>query len=114
MNKEEILKKAREEKDERELVIENKAHKLAAEIASCITAIMALYVVVDGFLLESGRMYDHAFVSSALVGICCLYFTVQHVYQAVMLKDKSKIFGAILFAMVTSFTFGIVVNKILF
>lgn len=114
MNKEEILKKAREEKDERVLVIENKAHRLAAEIASCITAILALYVVVDGFLLESGRVYDHAFVGSALVGICCLYFTVQQVYQAVMLKDKGKIFGAILFAMATSATFGIVVSKILF
>ena len=76
MNKDEILKKAREEKDERELVIINKAHRLAAEVASCITAILALYVVVDGFLLESGRTYDHAFVGSALVGICCLYFTV--------------------------------------
>lgn len=94
MNREEILAKAQKQTDERELVIKNKAYKYASEVMTFIIAILALYFVVDAFILENARVISAGVIGFALTTIATIYYAVYYVYIGVQLKRKNNIVEA--------------------
>lgn len=93
MNREEILAKAQKGTDERELVIKTKAYKYASEVSTTIGAFIALFLVVDGYILEHVRTFSGMDVGMLLVGVYTLYFAVYEGYRGFQLKDKVGILG---------------------
>lgn len=91
MNREEILKKAQNEKDERVLLEEVKAQKLGGGISSIAAACAALALVVDGFLLENYRTYDFLTVAFMFMAIGMLSNGVAALYKFIKLKDNGEI-----------------------
>lgn len=105
MNREEILAKAQKETDERELVMKNKAYKYASEVMTFVVGVMALFLVVDGFLLENVRTFSNIVIGATLVGVYCVYGAVYEGYLAYQLKNKGNIAGCLLMAGVAVFMF---------
>lgn len=108
MNKETILQKAQNEKDERENLITIKAHKLAGNISLTVAALIALALVADGYLGSGAdRSYDFLSVAAILMGVTSLNNLIFAIYQYVELKTKKSIadiavFGAVvIWAIVT-------------
>ncbi len=113
MNREEILAKAQKETDERELVIKNTAYKHASEVMAVILAALALFFVVDGFLLENVRDFSSAVIGAIMVGVYCIYGAVYEGYVAYHLKSKMGIVGCILMLVVASVMFTLFLSNIL-
>ncbi len=113
MNREEILAKAQKETDERELVIKNKGYKLASEVMTVIVAAMALYFVVDGFLLENVRQFSNTVLGSVMVGVYCIYAAVYEGYVGFQLKNKKGIAGCVILAVVAATMFKVLLSAIL-
>ena len=113
MNREEILAKAQKETDERELVIKNKAYKHASEAMTLVVAVLALYFVVDGYLLENIRQFGSAVIGTALVGSYCIYGAVYEGYVGYQLKNKMNIAGCAVMALVAATMFKVFLSSIL-
>ena len=113
MNREEILAKAQNEKDERELVIKNKAYKHASEVMTLIIAALALFFVVDGYLLENVREFSNMVIGSTLIGIFCIYSAVYEGYVGYHLKNKMSIAGCVLMTVIAVGTFKMFLSAIL-
>lgn len=113
MNREEILAKAQKETDERELLIKNKAYRYASEVMTTIMAVLALFLVVDGYLLENVRQFSSMAFGTAIVGIYCVYLAVYEGYVAYHLKDKKTIVGVIAVVLVASTMFTTFLSSIL-
>ncbi len=113
MNREEILAKAQKEVDERELVIKNKAYKHASEVMTLIVAVLALFFVVDGYLLENIRQFSNMLIGSTLIGIYCIYAAVYEGYLGYHLKNKMNIIACAFFAVISAGMFKIFLANIL-
>lgn len=113
MNREEILAKAKKETDERELVIKNTAYKHASEVMTVIVAVLALFFVVDGYLLESAREFGSSIIGATMVGIYCIYGAVYEGYTGYHLKNKKSIAGCGLMAVVAAVMFKLFLSNIL-
>lgn len=113
MNREEILAKAQKETDERELVIKNKGYKLASEVMTVIVAAMALFFVVDGFLLENVRQFSNMVLGCVMVGVYCIYGAIYEGYVGFQLKNKLSIAGCGVMAVVAAAMFKILLSNIL-
>lgn len=113
MNREEILAKAKKETDERELVIKNKAYKYAAEVATTIMAFVALYLVVDGMLLENVRTFDGTTVGAFLAGVGTIYIAIYEGYTGYHLKNKVSMLGCALIAGIAAMMFKFALSGIL-
>ncbi len=98
MNKETILQKAQQEKDERELAVKVKAYEFAGKITLAVIAFVALFVAIDGGILETGRNFDYKAIAALMVGVGVLYFSISDAYLFYGLKSKRKLFSAIFFA----------------
>lgn len=102
MNREEILAKAQKETDERELTVKNKAYRHASEVMTAMMAVLALYLVVDGYILENVRQFSSMTFGTGIVGIYCIYLAVYEAYVGYHLKDKKSIFGVISVLLIAS------------
>lgn len=91
------MKKAQGGKDEREQQLTIEAHKFAGTISILVTALLALAVVLDGYLLESARMYSFEAVAFLLIGIGGLNNFLFSVHQMITLKKKDRIPSVIVF-----------------
>lgn len=100
MNREEILAKAQKETDERELVIKNKAYKYASEVMTTIVALIALFCVVDGFLLENVRLFGTTTIGMGILTVALIYYAVYEGYVAYQLREKKSICGFAVMALV--------------
>ncbi len=98
MNKDEILKKAQNAKqDERTEAMTTKAHKLAGNIGILFACIVALIIIIDGYIFESGRTYDFLTVAFLLIGVGAVNNVVFSFYQLLTLKKYSRIADIIVF-----------------
>ena len=113
MNREEILAKAQKETDERELTIKNLAYKHASEVMTLIIAVLALFFVVDGFLLENIRSFTNVTMGCTLVGVYTVYGAVYEGYVGYQLKCKKSIIGCIMMAVIASAMFTLFLSTIL-
>ncbi len=113
MNREEILAKAQKETDERELVIKNTAYKHASEVMTVVIAALALFFVVDGYLLENVREFSSMVLGTAMVGIYCIYGAVFEGYIGYHLKNKKSNVGCVLMALVGAEMFTLFLSNIL-
>lgn len=113
MNREEILAKAQKETDERELVMKNKAYKYASEVMTVIIAALALFFVVDGYLLENVREVSNMVIGAVMVGIYCIYGAVYEGYVGYQLKNKMSIAGCVSMALVAAIMFKLFLSNIL-
>lgn len=91
MNRDEILKMAQSEKDERELLEDIKAQKLGGSISITIASFISLALVVDGYLLESYRTYDFVTVALMFIAISILNSWITALYRLIKLQDKKEI-----------------------
>lgn len=113
MNREEILAKAQKGTDERELLIKNKAYRWASEVMTAIMAVLALFLVVDGYFLENVRQFSSMAFGTAIVGIYCVYLAVYEACVGYHLKDKKSIYAVIVMGLVASAMFTTFLSSIL-
>ncbi len=113
MNKEEILAKAQNETDERELSVKNIAYKHASGAMALVIAVLALFFVVDGYLLENVRQFTSMTLGSAMIGIYCVYAAVYEGYVGFNLKENKNIIGSILMAVVAATMFTLFLSNII-
>ena len=98
---------------ERELVIKNKGYKLASEVMTAIVAVLALFFVVDGFLLENVREISGTIIGSTMVGIYCIYGAMYEGYVGYQLKNKMSIAGCGIMFVVAGVMFKLLLSSIL-
>lgn len=101
MNRDEILAKSRKENknsDERELIIKIKAFDLAGKITLLVLSLVALSIVIDGDILESGRLYSYNTVGGLLISIGLLYCLISEAYLLAKMKERRKVFSVVFFA----------------
>ena len=91
MNREEILAKAQKETDERVLSIKIKAYKYASEVMTLVASLIALYCVVDGFLLENGTVFSTRIIGMGVVTVALIYYAVYEGYVAYQMREKKNI-----------------------
>lgn len=91
MNREEILAKAQQETDEREMSIKIKAYKYASEVMTLVASLMALYCVVNGFLLENITVFSTRIIGMGIATIVLIYYAVYEGYVAYQMKEKKNI-----------------------
>ena len=113
MNREEILAKAQKETDERELVIKNKAYKYASEAMALVVAVLALFFVVDGYLLENIRQFSNMILGCTAVAIYCVYGAVYEGYVGFQLKNKLSIAGCGMMTVIAVWMFKVLLSGIL-
>ena len=113
MNREEILAKAQKETDERELVIKNQAYKHASQVMTVIVAAIALFFVIDGYLLENAREFGSMVIGTALIGVYCIYGAVYEGYVGYQLKNKMNIAGGVLMLLIAAEMFYLFLSNIL-
>ena len=75
-----------------------------------IIAVMALFVAVDGLLLESQRVYDSWNVLGLLLTPGMFYGFIFYVNQYIQLKDKNHIIEAVPFALVLGLALHLVLG----
>lgn len=113
MNKEEILRRAQNEKDERELLENVKAQKLGGSISITIAAFVSLALVVDGYLLESYRTYDFITVAFMFMAISLMSNWIAAIYKFIKLKDKKQITDIIVLGAVILWAIVMVIKSFL-
>ena len=102
MKKEDILKIAQEtEKDERNELMTIKAHRLAGNVGILFACILALIIIIDGYILNSNRTFDFVTVAFILIGVGAINNAVFSIYQIWVLKKYSRIFDALVFGALT-------------
>ena len=105
MNREEILAKAQKQTDERELVIKNKAYKYASEVMTLVIGVIALFLVVDGYILENVREFTNVIIGTTLAGIASVYYAVYYGYVGYQLKNKMDMISTFAFIAVAVIMF---------
>lgn len=90
MNREDVIRLSKGQKDEREEGLQIRALKLAGNVSTLYAAILTLVCVFDGFILESQRGYDFLSVAAMIMGICGLNFVVRAGYEYFMKDQKHK------------------------
>lgn len=91
MNREDVIRLSKGQKDEREEGLQIKALKLAGNVSTLYAAILTLVCVFDGFILENQRGYDFLSVAAMIMGICMLNFAVRAGYEYFKIDQKNKI-----------------------
>ena len=97
MDKNTILKMAQNSEDERETAITVRAHKIAGNVSILLACLMALAVIVDGYILESNRYYDFLTVAFMLIGVGAVNNAVFSCYQLILLKKTSRLLDVLVF-----------------
>lgn len=111
MDKNVVLKMAQNSEDEREAAITVRAHKLAGNSSILLACLMALVVIVDGYILELNRYYDFLTVAFMLMGIGAVNNAVFAGTQLIMLKKTSRVVDVCIFG---ALAIGAVVKLALF
>ncbi len=101
MNKEDVIRLANNESDERTLLVQIKAQKLAGKAAAFYVAVLSLMLAIDGFLLEHIREFDHLTVMIMLMSVGTVNFAVNAAYEWFHLHKKSSLVDFIIFGVLT-------------
>lgn len=97
MDREDVLRRARNEKDERELLIKNKAYKIAGEVSFTCILVMAIYFLIDTYILNNITIENPSVISAILIMTGCIYVIIEELYLLIRLKLKRKIVSVIIF-----------------
>ena len=100
MKKEEILQLAQNGKDEREETMTIQAGKVAGRFSILFTCCLTLFVVIDGYILRSGREYDFLTVAWMLVAVGAIYNAIFSAYQVLKINKHTRIKALIVFGAV--------------
>lgn len=96
MNREDVIRLTKGQKDEREEGLQIKALKTAGNVSTLYASILVLVCIFDGYILESQRFFDFLTVATMILGVCMTNFAVRAFYEYLNVeKKKSLIFEAI-------------------
>lgn len=98
MDKNTILQKAQNEKDEREVVIENKAGNIAGGIMFTLLAAVALLMTIGYDMDFIPHALNTRSVGAMLIMAGCLYTLIYDIYQIAVLKKAKKIASLVCFS----------------
>lgn len=101
MNRETILKKAQNEKDERELALIVNANRLAGECTFGVIALSAILLMIDSRFLGNTRQFETMTVVAILIGIGCLYWLISDTYLLVKTGAKRKMLSVLFATLLT-------------
>ncbi len=103
MDKSEILKKARNQKDEREQAIEIKA---LSAMAYTVTALIALAIALLAVFgnLRGELMIEYRAIGFGLLAIAAAGWSVFGLYMGIKLKKQRRIISGILYAAIAVLT----------
>ncbi len=98
MDKDTILKKAQNEKDEREVTVENKAGNIAGGIMFTLLAVAALLMTIGYDMDFIPNTLNTRAVGAMLIMAGCMYTLIFDIYQVAVLKKMKKIGSLVCFS----------------
>lgn len=102
MKNEDILRIAQKsKKDERIESLTVKAGKVAGNVSILLSCVLALVIIIDGYILESDRSFDFLTVAFMLIGVGSVNNAVFALYQLFALKKYSRIVDVLVFGSLT-------------